>query len=89
MHQDDSFLPANAIISEWKTDFRMAQIMISFNVAEVEAILGYSFCEKSFLIEAFTHSSYYQNTLTNCYERLEVSPIEKHVLDTYVGKQLS
>ena len=37
----------------------------------VEEILGYSFKEKSFLLQALTHASYTCNELTESYERLE------------------
>ena len=38
---------------------------------KVEQILGYSFKEKSFLLQALTHASYTSNELTESYERLE------------------
>jgi len=40
-------------------------------VSEVETKIGYTFREKSFLLQAFTHSSYSENNLTDSYERLE------------------
>ncbi|RWS05734.1 Endoribonuclease Dcr-1-like protein, partial [Dinothrombium tinctorium] len=33
--------------------------------------IGYSFKDKSHIVKAFTHSSYYDNTITGCYQRLE------------------
>ena len=38
---------------------------------EIEKIIGYTFKEKSFLLQAFTHPSYGDNRLTNSYEKLE------------------
>ena len=38
---------------------------------KVEDILGYSFKERSFLLQALTHASYTRNDLTESYERLE------------------
>ena len=38
---------------------------------KVEEILGYSFKERSFLLQALTHASYTRNDLTESYERLE------------------
>lgn len=40
-------------------------------VERVEAILGYSFQERSFLLQALTHASYCNNRQTESYERLE------------------
>lgn len=40
-------------------------------VEEIERKIGYSFKEKSFLLQAFTHSSYGENRLTESYEVLE------------------
>ena len=40
-------------------------------VQEIEQIIGYTFREKSFLLEAFTHPSYEENRLTGSYEKLE------------------
>ena len=37
----------------------------------VEAIIGYSFQEGSFLLQALTHASYCNNRQTESYERLE------------------
>jgi endoribonuclease Dicer len=36
-----------------------------------EEMIGYKFNNKAFLVQAFTHSSYIQNTTTQCYQRLE------------------
>lgn len=34
-------------------------------------ILHYEFKDKSYLVQAFTHNSYYDNKITDCYQRLE------------------
>jgi len=36
-----------------------------------EQIIRYKFKNKAFLVQALTHSSYYHNTITDCYQRLE------------------
>ena len=41
------------------------------NIVQIETQLEYVFKDKSFLIEALTHSSYSMNKITNSYERLE------------------
>ena len=40
-------------------------------LALLEERIKYTFREKSFLIQAFTHMSYYRNRSTDCYQRLE------------------
>lgn len=36
-----------------------------------EKHLGYHFRDRSYLLQAMTHASYYPNCLTDCYQRLE------------------
>jgi dsRNA-specific ribonuclease len=36
-----------------------------------EACIGYKFKQPAYLLQAFTHSSYTDNTVTDCYQRLE------------------
>ena len=50
---------------------RFKRMIDKLGVAEIERIIGYSFKEKSFLLEAFTHPSYEDNRLTHSYEKLE------------------
>lgn len=38
---------------------------------EFEKKIGYTFRDRSYLLQAFTHASYYRNRLTDCYQRLE------------------
>ena len=51
----------------------MAKMVDRLDAEKIEAVIGYRFQEKSFLMEAFTHTSYLPNRLTRSYERLEVS----------------
>ncbi|QQP35616.1 Uncharacterized protein FKW44_023891 [Caligus rogercresseyi] len=37
----------------------------------IEEVIGYKFKEKTFILQAFTHSSYSYNNITDSYERLE------------------
>ena len=39
--------------------------------ASFEACIGYTFNHPAYLLQAFTHSSYTYNTITDCYQRLE------------------
>ena len=50
---------------------RFNTMLNKLGVTEIEEILGYTFKEKSFLLEAFTHPSYEENRLTGSYEKLE------------------
>ena len=34
-----------------------------------EELIGYKFRDRSYLLQAFTHASYYPNRLTDCYQR--------------------
>ncbi len=51
----------------------MSILSSKLDMKNLEEIIGYSFVEKSFLIQAFTHASFMPNNLTDSYERLEVS----------------
>uniref|UniRef100_A0A914HEZ6 Helicase ATP-binding domain-containing protein n=1 Tax=Globodera rostochiensis TaxID=31243 RepID=A0A914HEZ6_GLORO len=42
-----------------------------FDFSKVEDTIGYKFADKGFLIQAFTHASYFNNRVTGCYQRLE------------------
>ncbi|XP_054708066.1 endoribonuclease Dicer-like [Uloborus diversus] len=51
-----------------------------------ERKIGYSFRDKSILLQAFTHASYHYNTLTDCYQRLEF--LGDAVLDYLITRHL-
>lgn len=34
-----------------------------------EKTIGYTFSDRSYLLQAFTHASYHFNTVTDCYQR--------------------
>ncbi|XP_057325041.1 endoribonuclease Dicer [Microplitis mediator] len=57
--------PMSARIGEGEVDFHMP--WLSF----IEERVGYKFKDRSFLLQAFTHSSYSVNTATVSYDRLE------------------
>lgn len=46
-------------------------LLEKLGVDDIEEIVGYTFKEKSFLLEAFTHPSFEDNRLTHTYEKLE------------------
>lgn len=51
-----------------------------------EETLGYRFRDKAYLVQAFTHNSYYENTVTDCYQRLEF--LGDAVLDYLITRYL-
>ena len=53
---------------------------------EFENIIGYKFNDKAFLVQAFTHNSYYENSITDCYQRLEF--LGDAVLDYLITRYL-
>ncbi|KAI1729942.1 ribonuclease III domain-containing protein [Ditylenchus destructor] len=44
---------------------------IQFSLDQVEQAISYEFGNKAYLLQAFTHASYYKNQVTGCYQRLE------------------
>ncbi|XP_013119344.2 endoribonuclease Dcr-1 [Stomoxys calcitrans] len=53
---------------------------------EFENILGYTFRDRSYLLQAMTHASYTPNRLTDCYQRLEF--LGDAVLDYLITRHL-
>jgi len=70
--QKDAFYDARTrdLALEDESD-RASVLYQKLGVSDIEKILGYTFNEKSFLLQAFTHASYFDNRLTGSYERLE------------------
>ena len=63
----DAFV--NDTARSYKDNF--SKLLKRLGADKIEAIVGYQFKEKSFLLEAFTHPSYEDNRLTHSYEKLE------------------
>uniref|UniRef100_A0A8C5CQ26 ribonuclease III n=1 Tax=Gadus morhua TaxID=8049 RepID=A0A8C5CQ26_GADMO len=51
-----------------------------------EAKINYTFQNKAYLLQAFTHASYHYNTVTDCYQRLEF--LGDAILDYLITKHL-
>uniref|UniRef100_A0A8C8RTW7 ribonuclease III n=1 Tax=Pelusios castaneus TaxID=367368 RepID=A0A8C8RTW7_9SAUR len=51
-----------------------------------EKKINYSFKNKAYLLQAFTHASYHYNTITDCYQRLEF--LGDAILDYLITKHL-
>lgn len=51
-----------------------------------EEAIGYNFRDRSYLLQALTHASYFPNTITDCYQRLEF--LGDAVLDYLITRHL-
>ena len=49
-------------------------------------MIGYVWTDKSYLLQAFSHASFYPNRLTDCYQRLEF--LGDAVLDYLITRHL-
>ena len=53
-------------------DSKEGKIQLNFllnGYDKFEELIGYKFRDRSYLLQAFTHASYYPNRLTDCYQR--------------------
>ncbi|KAK6036408.1 RNase3 domain protein, partial [Cooperia oncophora] len=57
-----------------------------FNFSLLEERIGYRFNNKAYLLQAFTHASYFKNRITGCYQRLEF--LGDAVLDYMITRYL-
>jgi hypothetical protein len=71
------------IMDQYTVDDKMKILLKKLDTNAIEQILGYQFRQKSFIIQAMTHSSYSGNKLTDSYERLEVSILFTNVLNRF------
>ena len=51
---------------------RLDQLLAKLDISVIEEVVGYTWKDKSFILQAFTHPSYGDNRLTETYERLEL-----------------
>lgn len=58
----------------------------SYDFDRFEQLIGYRFHQRAYLIQAFTHASYSNNTITDCYQRLEF--LGDAVLDYVITRYL-
>lgn len=62
------------------------ELYIGHKLNVFEDKIGYSFRDKAYLVQAFTHNSYYENQVTDCYQRLEF--LGDAVLDYLITRYL-
>lgn len=63
-------IPETALIKDTDSDQRKIEELL-WGFDKLEERIGYSFRDKSYLLQAFTHSSYIGDNVTDCYQRLE------------------
>ena len=64
-------IPPSPLLVEGKE----AKIHLEFllnGYEKFEDLIGYKFNDRSYLLQAFTHASYYPNRLTDCYQRFVI-----------------
>lgn len=76
--------PSPILIRDPSSDLKLKKLLDGYSAFEEK--IGYSFNDKSCLLQAFTHASYYYNTLTDCYQRLEF--LGDAVLDYLITRHL-
>lgn len=74
--------PLNGLTPEEK----LQNFYFGKNLVEFERKLNYTFKDKAYLVQAFTHNSYYDNEITDCYQRLEF--LGDAVLDYLITRYL-
>ncbi|GIY26930.1 endoribonuclease Dcr-1 [Caerostris extrusa] len=77
--------PPNPIVGDHPhPEFRLEVLSSGFD--RFEEIIGYTFRNKAYLLQAFTHPSYSDNNITDCYQRLEF--LGDAILDYLITRQL-
>ncbi|XP_042895189.1 endoribonuclease Dicer isoform X2 [Parasteatoda tepidariorum] len=76
--------PSPILTREPKSDLKLMKLLNGYSAFEDK--IDYSFNDKSYLLQAFTHASYRYNTLTDCYQRLEF--LGDAVLDYLITRHL-
>ena len=47
---------------------KLVEMYTAFRFENIEETVGYRFNDKAYLLQAFTHASYYKNRITGCYQ---------------------
>lgn len=76
--------PSPILTNDPKSSQKLERLLAGYSAFEEK--IGYSFNDKSYLLQAFTHASYYYNTLSDCYQRLEF--LGDAVLDYLITRHL-
>lgn len=65
---------------------KLEETFYKHHLNNFEEIVDYRFRDRAYLVQAFTHNSYYENTVTDCYQRLEF--LGDAVLDYLITRYL-
>ncbi|KRZ94846.1 Endoribonuclease dcr-1 [Trichinella sp. T8] len=68
------------------SEARLKTLWNRFSLSQFENIIGYQFKDRSLLVQALTHSTYFYNEVTDCYQRLEF--LGDAVLDHLITRHL-
>lgn len=60
--------PPSALLTDTTESHLQLECLFS-GLESLEESLNYKFSDKAYLVQAFTHASYIQNTVTDCYQR--------------------
>ncbi|XP_039260610.2 endoribonuclease Dicer-like [Styela clava] len=77
--------PTNVLLDESPSGLRKLKLFTK-DLAAFEQKINYTFKNKGYLLQAFTHASYYLNTITDCYQRLEF--LGDAILDFLITRRL-
>lgn len=78
--------PPNPIVCEPGPLIHQRLEFLTNGFDRFEKAIGYTFKNKAYLLQAFTHPSYSDNEITDCYQRLEF--LGDSVLDYLITRQL-
>ncbi|KRZ24892.1 Endoribonuclease dcr-1 [Trichinella pseudospiralis] len=89
--EDENFnlygVAKSALISDYtNSEACLKTLWNRFSLSQFENIIGYRFKDRSLLVQALTHSTYFYNEVTDCYQRLEF--LGDAVLDHLITRHL-
>lgn len=77
-------IPPRCMLDHPDAEQTLNHLISGFN--NFERKINYTFQNKAYLLQAFTHASYHYNTITDCYQRLEF--LGDAILDYLITKHL-
>uniref|UniRef100_A0A8C2XLB9 ribonuclease III n=1 Tax=Cyclopterus lumpus TaxID=8103 RepID=A0A8C2XLB9_CYCLU len=77
-------IPPRSLLDHPDADRTLNHLISGFE--NFERKINYTFQNKAYLLQAFTHASYHYNTITDCYQRLEF--LGDAILDYLITKHL-
>uniref|UniRef100_A0A672J677 ribonuclease III n=1 Tax=Salarias fasciatus TaxID=181472 RepID=A0A672J677_SALFA len=77
-------IPPRCMLEHPDADQTLNHLISGFD--NFERKINYTFQNKAYLLQAFTHASYHYNTITDCYQRLEF--LGDAILDYLITKHL-